>query len=56
MSISTVTTLPQKAGEVKQLGQLVGSSLSLVCAQIINAHNGLVVHCHRRYAADDPHT
>ncbi|MDF7671645.1 hypothetical protein PT276_10650 [Orbaceae bacterium ESL0721] len=43
MSISTVTTLPQKAGEVKQLGQLVGSSLSLVCAQIINAHNGLVV-------------
>lgn len=35
--------IPQKPGEVKQFGQLVGSSLSKLCADAIAAHNGLVV-------------
>ncbi len=35
--------IPKKSGEVKQVGQLVGSSLSQFCAQTIEAHDGLVV-------------
>ena len=35
--------IPKKSGEVKQVGQLVGSSLSQFCAQAIAAHDGLVV-------------
>lgn len=35
--------IPQKSGEIKQFGQLVGSSLSQVCAQAIAAYDGLVV-------------
>ena len=35
--------IPKKSAEVKQVGQLVGSSLSLFCAQAIAAHDGLVV-------------
>ncbi|MCX8578854.1 transcription-repair coupling factor [Gilliamella sp. B2717] len=41
LNISTL--IPQKPGEVKQFGQLVGSSLSKLCADAIAAHNGLVV-------------
>ncbi|OCG08805.1 transcription-repair coupling factor [Gilliamella sp. wkB178] len=37
------TLIPKQADEVKQLGQLIGSSLSLICAQVIAAHDGLVV-------------
>ncbi|MWN06531.1 transcription-repair coupling factor [Gilliamella sp. Pas-s95] len=37
------TLIPQKSGEVKQIGQLIGSSLSQFCAQVIDAHDGLVV-------------
>ncbi|OCG04078.1 transcription-repair coupling factor [Gilliamella apis] len=35
--------IPKKSAEVKQVGQLVGSSLSLFCAQAIAVHDGLVV-------------
>lgn len=37
------TLIPKKSGEVKQIGQLIGSSLSQFCAQAIDAHDGLVV-------------
>ncbi|OCG56568.1 transcription-repair coupling factor [Gilliamella sp. Fer4-1] len=37
------TLIPKKSGEVKHIGQLVGSSLSQLCAQIVNIHDGLVV-------------
>ncbi|XKM14547.1 transcription-repair coupling factor [Orbaceae bacterium ac157xtp] len=35
--------LPTKQGEIKEFGQLIGSSFSLACAEIINKHNGPVV-------------
>ncbi|MCO6524494.1 MAG: hypothetical protein J6562_05665, partial [Candidatus Schmidhempelia sp.] len=35
--------LPQKPGDTKKLGQLVGSSLALICANIIEKHQGLVL-------------
>ena len=41
MNISTI--IPKKSGDIKQVGELVGSSLSQLCAQVIQAHNGLVV-------------
>ncbi|MWN89831.1 transcription-repair coupling factor [Gilliamella sp. Pra-s65] len=37
------TLMPKKPGEIKQIGQLIGSSLSQFCAQAIDAHDGLVV-------------
>ncbi|OCG22441.1 transcription-repair coupling factor [Gilliamella sp. wkB108] len=42
-TINISTSIPKKAGEVRQLGQLIGSSLSLLCAQAIEAYEGLVV-------------
>lgn len=41
--IAKKLTIPSQPGEIKQLGQLVGSALSLICAQIIAKHDGLVV-------------
>jgi transcription-repair coupling factor (superfamily II helicase) len=35
--------LPQKQGDTLKLGQLVGSSLALICAKIIEQHQGLVL-------------
>jgi transcription-repair coupling factor (superfamily II helicase) len=35
--------LPQKPGDTLKLGQLVGSSLALICAKIIEQHQGLVL-------------
>ncbi|MCX8642898.1 MULTISPECIES: transcription-repair coupling factor [unclassified Gilliamella] len=42
-TINLSTLIPQKPGDIKHCGQLVGSALSLFCAQAIQAHNGLVV-------------
>lgn len=36
-------TIPDKAGIIKNFGQLVGSSSALVCADVINRHQGLVL-------------
>lgn len=35
--------IPDKAGIIKNFGQLVGSSNALVCADVINHHQGLVL-------------
>ena len=42
-TLNISTLIPKKSGEVKQIGQLIGSSLSQFCAQAIDAHDGLVV-------------
>ncbi|OCG39902.1 transcription-repair coupling factor [Gilliamella sp. Bif1-4] len=42
-TVNISNLIPQKSGEVKQIGQLVGSSLSQFCAQAIDAHEGIVV-------------
>lgn len=38
-----IPNLPHKAGEIKELGQLIGSSQALVCAEIIAKQPGLTV-------------
>lgn len=42
-TLNISTLIPKKSGEVKQIGKLIGSSLSQFCAQAIDAHDGLVV-------------
>ncbi|OCG69660.1 transcription-repair coupling factor [Gilliamella sp. Occ3-1] len=42
-TVNISNLIPQKSGEVKQIGQLVGSSLSQFCAQAIDVHEGIVV-------------
>ncbi|WP_392565215.1 transcription-repair coupling factor [Utexia brackfieldae] len=43
MTKQTALKLPLKSGEIQKLGQLIGSSLSLVCTDIIEKHPGLVL-------------
>ncbi|WP_159564358.1 transcription-repair coupling factor [Budvicia diplopodorum] len=43
MSLQHRFTLPERSGDLRQLGQLYGSSIALISAEIINRHNGPVM-------------
>lgn len=43
MSSENLIALPKRAGDIRHLGNLIGSSISLISADIINRHTSLVV-------------
>lgn len=43
MSLQHRFTLPEHPGDLRQLGQLYGSSIAVISAEIINRHNGPVM-------------